>query len=123
MLLEMLLDGMVAPEHIAKLAGPLTEGKGLIVIVYVDAGPVQPFKVGVTVMVAVIGDVVLLLAVMPGTFPLPLAESPIAVLELVQVYNAPDGVLLKLEGGMVAPEHTLKLAGTFTTGNGLTVMV
>ena len=69
------------------------------------------------------GDAVVLLAVKLCTLPLPLAASPIAVLELVQVYNAPDGVLLKLEGGMVAPEHTLKLAGTFTTGNGLTVMV
>lgn len=40
---------------------------------------------GVTVMVDVIGDVVVLVAVKLGTDVLPLAAKPIAVLELVQV--------------------------------------
>ena len=48
-------------------------------------GPVQLFRLGVTVIVAVMGAAVLLLAVKPGTLPFPLAGSPIAVLELVQV--------------------------------------
>lgn len=55
-------------------------------IVYVLGGPVQPPGiVGVTVIVPVTGAPVLLVAVNAGTLPEPLAASPIAVLELVQV--------------------------------------
>ena len=39
---------------------------------------------GVTVMVAVRGDVVVLLAIKDGTFPVPLAPSPMSGLEFVQ---------------------------------------
>ena len=41
--------------------------------------------VGVTVIVAVIGEVPVLVAVKEGTFPVPLAAKPIVVLLLVQV--------------------------------------
>jgi hypothetical protein len=58
--------------------------------------PTQPFNVGVTVIVEVIGLVPVLVAVNPETFPVPLAGKPIAVLELVHAIVAPAGVLVKL---------------------------
>jgi len=85
--------------------------------------PVHPFKVGVTVIVAETGEAVLLTAVKLGTLLLPAAASPIEVLELVQVYDAPKGRLLKLDDDIVAPEHTLKLAGVIAKGIGLTVII
>ena len=36
---------------------------------------------------------------------------------------APAGLLLKLEGAIVSPAHTVKLLGRITVGNGLTVIV
>ena len=45
----------------------------------------QPLTVGITVIIDVIGDVVVLIVVNPGKLPIPLAARPIAVLELVQV--------------------------------------
>ena len=64
-----------------------------------------------------------LVAVKAEIFPFPLAASPIAILELVQVYIVPGILLVKLLEDMVAPEHTVELAGPFTEGNGLTVIV
>ena len=62
---------------------------GLIVIVNVLAGPIQfvpPFaKVGVTVIVAVIGLVVLFIGVKIGIFPVPEVAKPIPVVSLVQL--------------------------------------
>ena len=51
--------------------------------------PVHPFAVGVTVIVAVIGDVVALVAVNEGILPEPFAARPIAVLLFVQVNVVP----------------------------------
>lgn len=91
---------------------------------YEEAVPVQPFAVGVTVMVADMADVVVLVAVKLGTFPVPLvAARPIFGFELVQVMVAPEGILVKLDEDTVAPEHTVKFAGTTTVTNGLTVIV
>ena len=64
-----------------------------------------------------------LLAVKLRTLPLPLTDSPIAVFELVQVYVAPAGVLLKLEAGTGVPAQTVELARAFTAGSGFTVMI
>ena len=58
-------------------------------IVSVDGGPVQPFAVGVTVIVAVIGEVVALVAVNEGILPEPLAARPIDVLLFVHVNVVP----------------------------------
>ena len=69
------------------------------------------------------GDAVVLLAVKFCTLPLPLAGKPIAILELVQVYVAPAGVLLKLEAGTGVPAQTVELARAFTAGSGFTVMI
>ena len=69
-------------------AGSVTCAVGLTVIVKVSAGPTQltePFaKVGITVIVALIGDVPALVAVKEAMLPLPLAPRPIAVLSFDQ---------------------------------------
>ena len=51
--------------------------------------PVHPFAVGVTVIVEEIGEVVALVAVNEGIFPVPLAARPIAVLLFAQVKVVP----------------------------------
>jgi hypothetical protein len=51
--------------------------------------PVHPFAVGVTVIVAVIGDVVAFVAVNEGILPEPFAPRPIAVFHVVHVNVVP----------------------------------
>ena len=48
-------------------------------------GPAHPFKVGLTVITAEIPKALEFVAVKLGILPLPLAASPIAVLELIQL--------------------------------------
>ena len=74
-------------------------------------------------MVAVVAEVVLFVAVKAGTSPLPLAAIPIFVSEFVQVNVVPGRLLLKAETGTFPPAHTVKLAGTVTSGKGFTVIV
>jgi hypothetical protein len=62
-----------------------------------------PAMVGVTVIVDVSGDPVALVAVNAGSPPEPLAGRPIPVLELVHVYVAPAGVLVKVLAGTALP--------------------
>ncbi len=59
--------------------------------------------VGVTVIVAVIGAVVVLVAVKAGTFPEPLAARPTAVLLLVHVNVVPVTGPVNVVAGAVAP--------------------
>ena len=49
----------------------------------------HPFAVGVTVIVAVIGEVVAFVAMNEGIFPDPFAARPIAVLLFVQINVVP----------------------------------
>ena len=65
----------------------------------------------------------MLVAVKEGTFPLPFAARPIAVLLLVQVNVVPGVVLVKFVAGIIAPLHTTIFAGTTTMGAGFTVIV
>jgi len=74
-------------------------------------------------MVAVIGAFVVLVAVNPGILPLPLAPSPIVVLEFVHTKLPPAGVLIKFVAGTAVLLQTLMFAGTVTVGIGFTVMV
>lgn len=106
----------------AKLAGTVTVGTGLTVMVYVAAVPAHPLAVGVTVITPVIGAVVVLVAVNEGTLPVPPAPSPIAVLLLVHVKVVPGVGLVNVVDVTPALWHTWKLAGTVTTGMGLTVI-
>ena len=85
--------------------------------------PVQPLAVGVTVIVAVIGDVVLLIAVKAGIFPLPFAARPIAVLLFVQSNVVPATVSKKLTTVVDELLQTVWLLMEFTVGIGLTVIV
>ena len=62
---------------------------GFTVTLNVDGVPVHPFAVGVTVIVAVIGEVVAFVAVNEGISPDPFAGRPIAVLLFVQVNVVP----------------------------------
>ena len=66
-------------------------------------GPIHPFAVGVTVMVAVTVAVVLLVAVKDGISPVPLAASPIDGVSLTHAKVVPEIELVKLIAVVVAP--------------------
>lgn len=77
----------------------LNTGMGFTVTVNVLTGPVHPLAVGVTVTVAVTGEVPLFVAVNAGIFPDPLVPKPTFAL-LVQLKVVPVTLLPKL---MAAP--------------------
>jgi hypothetical protein len=81
----MVTAAVAEPAHTAWLAMAFTDGVGFTVIVNVTAVPLQPAADGVTVMVAVIGVAVALVAVNDGILPVPDAARPIAVLLFVQL--------------------------------------
>ena len=115
---------VVPPSQSAWLAITFTVGVGFTVIVNVIAVPVQPFAVvGVTVIVAVIGAAVLLVAVKLGIFPWPLAASPILVLLLVQLNIVPATVPVKFTAAVAAPLQSVWLTTAATLALGLTVIV
>jgi len=93
------------PLHNAWLAGSATSGIGFTVMVKLCAVPGQPLAVGVTVMVAVMGALVVLVAVNTGIFPVPLAARPIAVLLLVQLKLVLLTAPVKLMALVVAALH------------------
>src|SRR5664280_3164569 len=80
---------VLPPLHTTWLAGWSTSPVGLTVIVKVFVGPshvTPPFvKCGVTMIVAITGDVPALIAAKVGIFPLPVAANPMLVSLLVQV--------------------------------------
>ena len=82
-------------------------GVGLTVMVNVWAAPGQPAADGVTVIVAVTGVLVKLMAVNAGIFPLPLAAKPIAVLLFVQLKVVPLTAPEKVIRLVVAPLHII----------------
>lgn len=85
--------------------------------------PRQPLAVGVTVIVAEIGDVVALVAVKAGTFPDPLAARPIAVLLFVHVKPVPLTGPVSVVAGAATPLQKTWLGTVVTVGVGLTVTV
>ena len=111
-----------APEQIvAGVALETKTGFGLTVMVQLDGVPMQPLMVGVTVMVAVMGALVALVAVNEGIFPVPFAPKPIAGFEFVHVKVPPVGVLTKFVAATLSLLHTTTLVGTKTVGGGFTV--
>ena len=72
---------------------------------------------------AVIGALVALMAIKLAIFPVPDAAKPIDGVVFVHVNTVPGTVPLKVTGAVGAPAHTAWLAGWFTFGVGLTVMV
>jgi len=74
--------------------------------------------------VPLIAEPVPLVAVKPGTLPVPLAAKPIAVLLFVHVKVVPAaGLAIKAEAGTDTPAHTVISAGFVTVGTGFTVTV
>ena len=87
-------------------------------MVNVDPVPVHPLAVGVTVIVAVIGEVVASVAMNEGILPEPLAASPIAVLLFVHVNVVPLTGPDKFVIGIVAPAQYVWLLIEFTVAVG-----
>ena len=85
--------------------------------------PVQPLAAGVMVIVAVIGAVVLFVAVNDGMFPDPLAASPMAVLLFVQVNIVPLTGANKVVAVTLAPLQCVWFGTVVTVGVGLTVII
>ena len=116
-----------APLQTVWLAIGVTDGVGFTVIVNVTDAPVQVVPplvyVGVTVIVAVTGAVVALVAVKLAILPVPDAARPIVVLLLVQLYIVPDTGPAKVTAAVGEPLHNTWLATGFTAGIGFTVMV
>jgi hypothetical protein len=77
---------------------------------------------GVTVMVAVTGTVVKLVAVKDGILPVPLAASPMDVVLFVQLYVYPGTELLKFTAAVLLPEQTVWLTTAFTSGVAYTLI-
>jgi len=102
---------------------------GFTVMVKVFAGPGQvtpPFvKEGVTVMLALTGDPVELVAIKGEMFPVPLAAKPMLVLLFVQVYVVlpPVFTVVNVIKDVLEPLQTTWLSGWTTWPNGLTVIV
>ena len=80
-------------------------GVGLTVMVNVCGMPGQPAADGVTVIVAVTGALVALMAVNAGIFPLPEAAKPIDALLFVQLKVLPPTAPEKVIRLVVAPLH------------------
>ena len=118
---------VVAPLHSTWLAGWFTVAVGFTVMVNVVDPPLQVIpplvKLDVTVMVAVTGVLVVLIAVNDGIVAVPLAPSPMEVLLLLQLYTAPATGPVIVTAVVAVPLHTVWLAITFTDGVGLTVIV
>ena len=71
-----------------------------------DSGvPVQPNAEGVTVIVAVIGALVVLVAVKAAIFPVPFAANPTKTLLFVQLKAVPVTVPVNVIALVVAPLH------------------
>ncbi len=96
---------VAVPLHKAWLAGIVISGVGFTVMVKLCAIPVQPNTEGVTVIVAVMGILVVLIAVNAGIFPVPLAVKPIEVLLLVQLKAVLVTVPVKFIVLVIAPLH------------------
>jgi len=96
-------------------------GRGLTVIVKDCAMPEQPL-VGVTVIVAVMGEAVELVVVKLGIEPIPLALNPIAVLLFDHENIVPVTEPVKVKTPDCSPPQSVLFAGTDTSGAGLTVM-
>jgi hypothetical protein len=84
---------------------------------------VQLFIKEVTVIVPEMGVVPELVAIKAGTFPFPLAPSPIAVLLFVQENVVPEIDAVNEVAGTDALSQTVKSAGTVNVAVGSTVMV
>ena len=117
-----LIAAVGVPLQTIWLATGFTTGLGFTVMVNVIGVPVQPPALGVTVMVATNGPLVVFVVTNGRISPVPDAARPIAVLSFVQL-NVEPGVPLNVIIAVVAPvQYALLLTGV-TVGIGFTVMV
>ena len=117
---------VAAPLQTVWFAIAFTVGVGLTVIVKILTTPGQPVaEVGVTVMVAVTGAPVILVAMKLGILPVPAPPNPIDGVLLVHTKNTPGCDVIKFTGVVADPLHTNWLPGYGGSmiGNGLTVIV
>ena len=96
---------------------------GFTVIVKFCGIPGQPFAVGLTVIVAVTGATVLLVAVKEAILPVPVPPRLIDTMLLVHAKVVPVVALLNVNALWVAPLQSAWLDGTITLGVGYTVIV
>jgi len=94
----------------------------LTVIVNVNGVPKHPFADGVTVIVAVTGDVPALLAVYAGIFPVPLVPKP-TLMDEVHEKLVPLTGPLKLMAAPAVPLQCILSEILLTVAVGLTVTV
>jgi hypothetical protein len=99
---------------------PVIVGKGFTVNVNICDEPEQFPRVGVTVIVLVIGVDNVFIAVNEFIFPDPEAAKPIFILEFVQLKVAP-AVPLKITVFVVEPAQTVWLLSTTKDGIGFIV--
>jgi hypothetical protein len=114
---------VAAPLHLVRLVSGFSVGVGFTRMVNISFGPVQPLAVGDTVIVAITGDNVLLIAAKAEMFPVPEAGNPMLLLLFVQAYVVPDTPLPKFMAVVFTPLHTAWSATVLTVGIGLTVIV
>lgn len=121
---ENVIAVVVPPSQSAWLATAFTVGVGFTVIVKLVVVPAHPAAVvGVTVIVPLIAAAVVLVAVKAGMFPCPLATSPMAVFELVQLKIVPATVPENVIAVVVAPLQSVWFVTAFTVAFGFTVIV
>ena len=100
----------------------MTVAVGLTVTVNVDGVPVHPFATGITVIVAVIGEVPVLLEVYAGILPVPLDPKP-ALIDDVHEKLVPLTGPLKLIAVPETPLQCVLLLMLLTVAVGLTAIV
>ena len=113
----------VPPLHTTLSAIASTVGVGLTVIVKFLAGPVQLFAEGVTVIVAITGAFVVLVAINDAILPTPVAANPIDGAVFTQMKPEPLTAPVKFTEAVEAPLHNTWLDIASTPGVGLTVML
>jgi len=101
----------------------LSIGVGLTSIVKLFDVPVQPLAVVFTVITAVTGAAVALVAVNAAILPVPDAGRPIVGSEFVQLKIVLATEPVKLTAVVMSPLHTTWLGDGSTSGDGLTVIV
>src|SRR5664279_1626018 len=113
--------------HTTWLATAFTVAVGFTVMVKLIGAPPQVtpalVKLGVTVIVAVTGALVALVAVNDAILPAPLAANPIDGVLFVQLKTVPGTKPVKFTAAVEVLLHTTWLATAFTVGVGLTVIV
>ena len=75
-------------------------------IINISAGPLHPLADGRTLILAVWGTKLLLIAIKEGIFPVPLAANPMEEFVLVQLKEVLGNVLVKFTVAVFVPLQT-----------------